>query len=438
MIKSLYDFLFYGFFMHVDVFKNNENFYSIGELSFYKKNDPIFTPLLGESNLKVACENLLKSISAETKILEEKIDTSCLKLISLREKIEKRQLVIEDPKKSHLSDLDADVIQQFQKCYRAKLPKLEQELQENQNRLVTLEKMLDLKKADDKRITHFCREKIDDSSAVSSFKVARRGMQNSGNSCYMASVLQSLLRVPQMVEKIFSRQEQSESGLEARAFLKKFFDANESKKSFTASQTESLRSFFRDKGWKVENSFDQMEDAAVFLEFLLSQLGVAKFPATTRMNPVPKGEDHLLTVFLKNHTPISIQELVSTKNILASENSRKPYKLFAENVPEILPVVIEGRTKEDSNKNRTKIFPSKQLILPLQGKQDESVTYNLTSVVIYKGQERNGGHYFTCVQEDGKWVEYNDEKVTVHQNSSKIEEMIEKDSYLFFYSLVNS
>ncbi|MBS0656520.1 MAG: ubiquitin carboxyl-terminal hydrolase [Verrucomicrobia bacterium] len=256
-----------------------------------------------------------------------------------------------------------------------------------------------------------------------------KGIANSGNSCYMAATIQGLLQVSEINKKICEADVQALGDLAPFQFLKltlsPLFGTMEPKRALTTSETEEIRTFFRNNGWQPKNPYNQIEDPANFLRFFLSLSQQPTFAVSPRLHKKALNHDYLLSIPARtlNH-PTSLQDLVTT------------YRLSPETIPELLPVVIDGRTMEGMSKNREKIFPSQQLTMSLQGDKEEHVLYDLSAVIVYLGGERTGGHYLTYVPEEDAWVEYNDSSVTRYVQSKSVEETIEEHSYIYFYSRV--
>ena len=266
-----------------------------------------------------------------------------------------------------------------------------------------------------------------------------RGITNSGNSCYMAAALQGLLRVPQMAQKIWEANAGDENSESASNFLKQsmspLFGINEPGRSLNVSETEAIRTFFRKQGWMPEMAHNLLQDPADFLRFLLPLLELPEFAASTRDNRGGNNKGHLLSIPARNlQQPISLQDFVAPKDMASADGKRKGYKLFPEVIPDILPIVIAGRTMVGNSKNRTDIFPSQQLEVPLQGDTKKCIKYDLIAVLVHMGENPTGGHYLTYVPQDDGWVEYNDQYVAIRRNDQTVDQRIQEDSYIYFYS----
>jgi hypothetical protein len=90
----------------------------------------------------------------------------------------------------------------------------------------------------------------------------------------MAATIQGLLRVPGITQKICEADLQASGDQSVFEFLKltlsPLFGTMEPKRALTPSETEEIRTFFRNNGWQPKSPYNQMEDPADFLRFFLT------------------------------------------------------------------------------------------------------------------------------------------------------------------------
>jgi len=259
--------------------------------------------------------------------------------------------------------------------------------------------------------------------AISALESAGAGMQNAGNSCYMAASLQALLRVPHVAQLIWAEHGPCDEFVSIlRGTLSKTFGIDEQKKPLTGEDTNELRHIFEWLGWDKK---DHEADALTFIEFLLPILNLTPFAVTRRAitKPLAPPSQHTLmhSIGYANNTQ-TMQEFIS------------PYKLFSTCIPDLLPIAIGGRFSVSKEKNCTRITPSELLELNLADAPSKKVAYQLVAIVVYIGEKMSGGHYVTFARKGHQWVEYNDSRVIQHQESHTLSQILETCGYIHIYS----
>jgi hypothetical protein len=229
-----------------------------------------------------------------------------------------------------------------------------------------------------------------------------KGMANSGNSCYMAATLQALLQT------YLAKQEYGKTD---PIFPLKALLPNE--KTLSKSETEKLRHFFNDLGWKEVNRTNKMGDADLFLEFLLPLLKVPNFPITakkTRTNPT---DTDIVGVAHRTNKETSTKELLA------------PFKLFENNAPRLLPFLVKRARDCETGA----IEASKQVEFSEVKHPEKKIKYDLKAVIIYI----TNIHYYTLVpQEGGSWIEYNDSVVTT-RSAAEVDTALKTKGYIYLY-----
>ena len=72
--------------------------------------------------------------------------------------------------------------------------------------------------------------------------------------------------------------------------------------------------------------------------------------------------------------------------------------------------------------------------MPLSGANHEALGYSLKAVIVFEGEKRTDGHYYTFICHDQEWIEYNDGKVIKHTDYAKIQPIFEQHNYIFIYT----
>lgn len=261
-------------------------------------------------------------------------------------------------------------------------------------------------------------------AAVQALETVGAGIENAGNSCYMAACLQAVLRVPYITQTVLAEQgPQDEFKSLLRHNLSKTFGIENEKAALTRKDTNELKNTFEWLGWDKKN---EEADPVTFLEFLLPLLDLAPFAMTKKdiSKPTSPPSTHLL-----------IHGINYAAGDMSMQDFIRCYKLFSTCIPELLPVVIDGRTSASGEKRLTRIIPSELLELAVADKPEMKVLYQLSSIIVYTGRKNSGGHYIAFVLKDGnKWIEYNDSVVTPHPENHRLNELLQSHSYIHFYS----
>lgn len=252
------------------------------------------------------------------------------------------------------------------------------------------------------------------------------GITNSGNSCYMAASLQAILRVPQVAALVWNKAPATDCAIFLNRALSNCFSGNGQSASLSASQTEKLRTYFRARGFKSNEAPDSEQDALNFVEFLLKNLGLPPFAVSKKDRVLAKPATSLALMHR-----LSISQSACDMQELVSE-----YTFDLEKLPTVLPIVLDGRTAINQEKNRVRIIPSELLRVKLAQVTDVQACYQLTSVIVYTGNKPTGGHYFCYVRKGLGWAEYNDSRVATHGESNKVTRTIQSDGYIHIYSKV--
>lgn len=261
-------------------------------------------------------------------------------------------------------------------------------------------------------------------AAVRALETVGAGIENAGNSCYMAACLQAILRVPYITQTVLAEQgPQDEFKSLLRLTLAKTFGIENKKDGLTHKETNELKNVFQWLGWDKKN---EEADPVTFLEFLLPLLDLAPFTMTKKelTKPASPPSAHLLMHGINYASgDMSMQDFI------------RSYKFFSTCIPELLPIVIAGRTSASAEKKLTRILPSELLELSIADKPETKALYQLCSIIVYTGKKNSGGHYLTFVLKGGdKWIEYNDSRVIEHQGNSRLNELLQAHSYIHFYS----
>lgn len=310
------------------------------------------------------------------------------------------------------------------------------------------------------------------------------GIQNSGNSCYIAASLQALRFLPTFRTSLTRQLKQTPIAQE----LNRLFSIIEGKKGHkkrevTREEIAHFRRLCMKHGWRPRHEYSQ-EDPREFLGFLLNILA---FP--TFRYKIQKKHDFVLPIRIPNLEPtaplidtyielnihdskdgaslrqvagnnlvieeidkaaIPIPENAST-DVLRLLDTLDPItpltthqSIAFVDIPRILPfsLVRDVRTRGAActEKSTKSVMPSLELEQPLVHDPSQVARYRLKSLIVIEGQSADCGHCRTFVPIQNKnntlFFEFNDSKTLLHSDTSKIESIIEHYGCYYFYELV--
>ncbi len=252
----------------------------------------------------------------------------------------------------------------------------------------------------------------------------RGGIANVGNNCYMSATIQALAECP-FLRAVLEKEFQSVGDSKVKAIndcrkkLLQVLDSLQStgKNGGALSQAEvgELLKFFLDFQVKdpsygmsqssVAEKFDKQMDAALFIEFLVTYLGLSVTMKDIALKDAVKG--------------ISLEALIAT--------TKYAKDLVKSDGPDLLVFCIAGRFSQNGKKKLTSVQPSSML----------SETYKLCAVICNPSDMASEGHYITNVPVSKGWIEYNDASVSeIAAVNLQQQELIEQHSYIYLYAKI--
>jgi hypothetical protein len=249
-------------------------------------------------------------------------------------------------------------------------------------------------------------------------KNAGRGMQNCGNSCYMASALTSLVHVPSIAQKVWNTH------------------ALPPGMPVSWIKTRKCMEYFFQNGWKAEGTTIGSErDPQQFMEYLYPHLNITPIELQSQRVGQQAKRIQLSSIVLLSRL---LKEPTTVQNMLTESAERPKIAFYEDAVPDFLPIILATRTSDSKEKNTTELVASLSLQIPLVEQQSKKAIFDLVSVIVYLGDRNTNGHYISFVRENGTWVKYDDDQVTVYPDTSKIQELLHSHSYVFCYSKRNN
>ena len=301
------------------------------------------------------------------------------------------------------------------------------------------------------------------------------GMENGGNTCYMAAVLQALRFVPSFQSHLLTKSTLTKE-------LRHLFSHIQAEKNrpamlLQADDTSRFRKVCMDHGWQPDSEYSQ-EDPRQFCQFLLDTLGFPPFRFRTKI-------EHPLTLEvpslerqggLENYIELSLGEATDgtaleevAGNAFVMEEVEKAQIPFPEqadpvafqqqldkladitmiptqqaiqltDIPQLLPVALRrdrfDRETLTCTKATTQIVPSEILEFALTTNPDQKARYRLVSIVVRDGTSASCGHCRTFIPIEGKYIEFNDSRSVLHVDPKPVDALIYQHGLLFFYELV--
>jgi|GEM_PF-4021041 len=251
--------------------------------------------------------------------------------------------------------------------------------------------------------------------------VINQGLSNGGNTCYIAALLQALFAANKTTS--FSP---SSIGNLMHSFSSKWL---QSTAPLPPNETEELAKNLASLGWKIAahkegDPVDLYDFLHPHLQNSPSWLSCGKKTVST---PACKGKN-IRT--LEEANP-SLTEALKCK--------RKTIKIDENSPPSFFALHVAGRGQEKEERIEKRVSVPDQMDIPSLQNSEKVLSYQLGSIVMYRHH-----HYYTLKPHytpNGKmahWTEYNDAQVTEIHHSDALQEEIEKNGYLFFYSFMRT
>jgi len=247
----------------------------------------------------------------------------------------------------------------------------------------------------------------------------RRGVENPGMLCYFISLVQGLLSTVE--GDVFDK---SVLGTALNRFCRqiKAGDTEAVQREHVIAVLEALQK----AGWMqtgAEDSVMQEADPVDLWREAIEPCLVVRPTWLWRGNERPA---------LREVSMRMVHEGKTINSLFSDEDHHKRPTVSSTAPPSFFVLSIEGRNGE--RRDTTPIAVSDCIAVPM-AHSDKGVTYRLSSVVIYAP-----AHYYTLCPvfgSDGQifsWVEYNDSIIRVRKPSQDIQDQVEQNGYLFFYS----
>jgi hypothetical protein len=263
--------------------------------------------------------------------------------------------------------------------------------------------------------------------------IARGGISNIGASCYLASVFQSLFSSPAFMSLVHEKRET----VPIAALLDRAFDEMKKGTPLPYETTRAIMQSCLEQGWLKEkdpSSHYTQQDPDSLLYFLMTALRdtdeIRQFFTMRKESLKPLNG---WQINFRITPGLSLQEWLD-----------KPHsKRVSSIAPPFLAITIDGRCQQTGKKARTPIAIPSTLTIPQKETPERRETYELSSVIMFEGENLQGGHYYTYeplynnMGNIAAWKAYNDSYVKIYSKPKKVLEIIEalsQEGYIFFYT----
>lgn len=248
------------------------------------------------------------------------------------------------------------------------------------------------------------------------------GLRNTGNTCFLNSVLQCLLRTAPILR---TRHRCRGSDFCPLCALKRLSEQS----ATCVTPSEFLKNL---KVIGAQFHLGRQEDAHEFLRCLVEKLGPPRFLRRIMEGSIVSAlrckdcgyRSHTEDVFWDLSLELTASSLTSCLRKFCREEELESHRflcpecnrettctkqLSISQAPQVLILHFKRFTNQGKKNNRVISFPF-TLALPIEDGRN-SVKYDLYAVIIHDGQSCLSGHYFAYVRSDGEWYEANDSRV---------------------------
>lgn len=264
------------------------------------------------------------------------------------------------------------------------------------------------------------------------------GLRNMGNTCFMNSVLQSLLSLEPLKNELLN--DQVESGLKPVEYKQicesiinifKMIKKNDVCKTLIpVSLYNSLCNLYKNDFFRNKRQQDAHECYLIFIDILEQVLGkkLDIFYGSIKINLSCMNCNNNIVIneiFSSTRVPHGFKDEIienyKCDKCIKTTLVKKTFEI--EKFPEILCVYI-NRFSNNGNK----------ITDPFCFKENLYNKYDLYSIILHSGYSINCGHYYNVSKRDGEWVCFNDSSVSAFDINS----IDQREIYMLFYVKNNS
>jgi len=278
------------------------------------------------------------------------------------------------------------------------------------------------------------------SKNVTPLSTKTKGIVNLGSTCYMNSVIQTVIASKSLKEKIMASKWQ---GIESKRLNPQETAAAENLKEKTQDfirqleqsrnpyclekAAEELRAAIFEAGVYGVEDIDRQQDAAQLLEFYLDLLGAQVPFEITKTAPgdrvveseplgliqVPINGEKGKPKYVQN----LLDELFTEKEVNGEFRDHSRYQetcRLRNDPPEQLFLHFKRFTLNEKIQDKL-LLPANHTLDLSKGYGGKQANYRVTGAIHHRGCQLSG-HYKACMREDGKWITANDRFVSESEN----------------------